>query len=341
MFRDVISAHGTVDILVANAYLQRIEMNSINGRSGAWATAYKGMRRFLLVLVVMNLSATEAVAQKPMMSVDKDLPLSAEQTADTIGLLPLFVRIKELQSSANASDREERVELQQQILLRVVSASLQVGAATGQIDAEIADTRELESYLIGRRDSKADLLNLASLGVGGTVGTANSILGFTNHNTASAVTSVVADTVTLGFSIWELKIRGGQARVLQTPSNMLSEIFGRPSDMSDLNPPVVIKFMNAVPPDDPDGLSRQDRLIRSWVKVGRLPPPNTPKGREKIVHLTSQPGDGTRQSIEDLDDRQAMLYDLRVRLSHIQQDLATLLEDIPTAPMEKLDRSLP
>jgi hypothetical protein len=304
-------------------------MNSVNGRE----------RGFLLVLVVIGALTMKAVAQKPMMSVDKDLPLSARQTAETIALLPLFARIKELQTADDVSEREEQVELQQQILLRVTSAFLQAAAATGQIDAEIADTRELENYLIGRRDSKADFLNLASLGVGGTVGTANSVLGFTNHNVASAVTSVVAGTVTLGFSIWELKTRAGQARVLQTSSNMLSEIFDCPSDMSDLYPPVVMKFMHAVPPDDPDQLSRQDRLIRSWIKVGRIPPPDSPRGREKIIHLTSRPGGGIKQSIGDLDDRQAMLYDLRVRLSHIQQDLATLLEDIPTMRMKTLDQN--
>jgi hypothetical protein len=316
-------------------------MNNVKKRRVGRTNAHGCVRWSLLVLVIIGSLSAEAVAQKPMMSVDKDLPLSAEQTAETIGLLPLFARIKELQSPLNVSEREERVELQQQILLKVTSASLQVGAATGQIDAEIADTRELESYLIGRRDSKADLLNLASLGVGGTVGTANSVLGFTNHNVASAVTSAVAGGVTLGFSIWELKTRGGQTRLLQAPSNMLSEIFGRPSDSSDLYPPVVIKFMHAVPPDDPDGLSRQDRLIRSWVKVGRIPPPNTPKGREKITHLTSQPGDAIKQSIADLDDRQAMLYDLRVRLSHIQQDLATLLEDVPSAQTRTLNQRPP
>ena len=316
----------------------KFEMKSVNRKSGAWVTGYECVRGSLFVLVVLAALTTKALAQKPMMSVDRDLPLSAKQTADTIGLLPLFARVKELQSSGDVLEREERVELQQQILLRVTSAFLQVAAATGQIDAEIADTKELENYLIGRRDSKADLLNLASLGVGGTVGTANSVLGFTNHNVASAATSVVAGTVTLGLSIWELKVRGGQARVLQASSNMLSEIFGCSSDMNDLYPPVVSKFMHAVPPDDPDRLSRQDRLIRSWVKIGRIPPPDTPKGREKIIHLTSSPGDGIKQSIEDLDDRQAMLYDLRVRLSHIQQDLAVLLEDIPTVPMTTKDR---
>ena len=190
-------------------------MNKYKRRRIERTNAHGCARRSLLALVIIGGLSAEAAAQKPMMSVDKDLPLSAEQTAETIGLLPLFARIKELQSPSNDSEREERIEIQQQILLNVTSASLQVEAATGQIDAEIADTRELESYLIGRRDSKADLLNLASLGVGGTAGTANSVLGFTNHDVASAVTSAVAGGVTLGFSIWELKTRGDKRECLR------------------------------------------------------------------------------------------------------------------------------
>jgi hypothetical protein len=256
-------------------------------------------------------------------------------------LLPLYARIKQLDADSPSKERDEIVVLQQQILLRVTSASLQVNATTGQIDAEIADTRELENYLSSRRNSRVNLLNLASLGIGGTVGTANSALGFTDHNLASSVTSLVASSATLGLSIWELKVSQGQAKELQAQSNMLGEIFERPSAMNDMYPPVVVKFMHAVPPEDQEGLSRQERLIRSWVKVGRIPAPDTPKGREKIIHLTSQPGDNIKQSIEDLDDRQAMLYDLRVRLNHIQQDLATLLADIPMVPMKTLAQEQP
>ena len=103
--------------------------------------------------------------------------------------------------------------LQQQILLRVTTASLQVGTATGQIDAEIADTRELQNYLSGRRDSKLAQLDLLNLAIGGTFGTANSALGFTNHDLASALTSAVAGSaaVVLSVEVAACAARRGQA----------------------------------------------------------------------------------------------------------------------------------
>jgi hypothetical protein len=288
----------------------------------------------LCLLTALLCSAPTARAQKPMMAVDKALPLSAEQTAEAIGLLPLFARIKEIQAAGDLADREELVVLQQQILLRVISAALQVGTATGQIDAEIADTRELENYLSSRRNSKLAQLDLLNLAISGTFGTANSALGFTDHDLASNLTSLVAGSAAVALSVQALRVRRGTARRLQSSSNMLSEIFSRPSAENDMYPPVVFKFMHAVPPGDTEGLSRQDRLIRSWVEIGRIPPPDSLKGQEKIEHLTSLPHENIKQSIGDLDDRQAMLYDLRVRLNYIQQDLATLLAAIPTMSMK-------
>ena len=290
--------------------------------------------RAIFVLAAMLYSPSAAMAQKPMMAVDKGLPLSAGQTAEAIGLLPLFARIKKIQAPANPSDREELLILEQQILLRVTTASLQVGTATGQIDAEIADTRELQNYLSGRRDSKLAQIDVSNLAIGGTFGTANSALGFTNHDLASAVTSAVAGSAAVVLSVEALRVRRGDARRLQASSNMLSEVFSRPSAGNDMYPPVVFTFMHAVPPGDRDGLSRQDRLIRSWVEIGRIPPPDSLKGREKIEHVTSLPQENIKQSIGDLDDRQAMLYDLRARLNSIQQDLAALLTTIPPISIE-------
>ena len=59
-------------------------------------------------------------------------------------------------------------------------------------------------------------------------------------------------------------------------------------------------------------------------------------GQEKINHLTSLPGQKIKQSIADLDDRQAMLYDLQVRLNYMKQDLAILLAAVPKLQNDKL-----
>ena len=142
-----------------------------------------------------------AVGQAPKAAPDMELPLSAEQTAQATGLLPIFNRMKELVAQPSVEHQLELVSLQQEVLLQVTAASLQVDAAAGQIAAEIGETRELENYLSGRRDSKVNKINLINLGVGGTLATASSALGFTVHDSAAAATGVLAGTATVVLTL--------------------------------------------------------------------------------------------------------------------------------------------
>jgi hypothetical protein len=298
--------------------------------------AYSNSLRLILPLIAGACLNYGAIAQNPNVAVDMELPLSAEQTAQATGLLPIFNRIKELVAKPSLEHQLELVSLQQQVLLKVTTASLQVDAAAGQIAAEIGETRELENYLSGRRDSKVNKINLLNLGVGGTLGTASAALGFTVHDNAAAATGVLAGATTVALSLVGLKASRGETHELLVPSNMLSEVFSHPSDVNNVYPPVVAAFMNATAPDDVDGLSRQDRLIRSWVDVGRIPEPDSAAGQEKIDRLTSLPGQKIKQTIGDLDDRQAMLYDLQVRLNYMKQDLAILLSAVPSLQNDQL-----
>jgi hypothetical protein len=286
----------------------------------------------LLLAAAVCLSAGACAQSSPKVVPDADLPLSAEQTARAMGMLPLFDRIRELSSNLTSDgSSESRWDLffqRQQALMEVTAASLEVDATTGQIDVEIAETKELQNYLTTHRDSKVGRLNLASIAIGGTAGTASSALGLTTHATAASVTGIVAGSATAVLSLIALRVSEGQKQELEVKSNMLSELFDRPANERNVYSKVVATFMNSPVPDNPDGLTRQQMLIRGWVQVGRIPAPESAKGREKIVTITSMPGDKIKQSIGDLDDRQAMLYDFRARLTHMKRDLAILLTTI-------------
>lgn len=301
-------------------------------------TVHPNYRRFSLFLIATAcLSVGGSAQQPPKVTPDTDLPLSAEQTAQAIGLLPLFDRIRALSSESSSENRLELFLQRQRVLMEVTSASMEVDATTGQIDVEIAETRELQNYLTTHRDSQVARLNLASIAIGGTAGTASSALGLTTHATAASVTGVVAGSATAVLSLIGLRVSsGGPKRELEVQSNMLSELFDRPANERNVYSKVVATFMNSPVPNNPSGLTRQQLLIRGWVQVGRVPEPESPKGQEKIVQITSMPGEKIKQTISDLDDRQAMLYDFRARLTHMKRDLAILLgslsSEMPTNP---------
>jgi hypothetical protein len=301
-------------------------------------TMHQNLRR-CSILLVASLCLNHAVsAQSPPKVVpDTDLPLSAEQTARATGMLPLFDRIRELSSESSSENRWELFFQRQQALMEVTSASLEVDAATGQMDVEIAETRELQNYLTTHRDSQVGRLNLVSIAIGGTAGTASSALGLTTHVRAASVTGIVAGSATAVLSLIGLRVSEGPKRELEVKSNMLSELFDRPANDRNVYSKVVATFMNSPVPGDPEGLTRQQRLIRGWVQVGRIPEPESANGHEKIVQITSMPGEKIKQTISDLDDRQAMLYDFRARLTHMKRDLAILLGSIPSEmPMNPL-----
>lgn len=184
-----------------------------------------------------------------------------------------------------------------------------------------------------------DLLNLASLAIGGSVGTASAALGLTEHRRASGAFGVIAGSSTATLSVLGLAVHSRGSGTLDVPSNMLARLFALPGDPNNIYPSTVARFMTSAAPNDPDHLTRQERLIATWIKLGRVPPLDTPRGHAKILRVASRPGDNVKLSIGDLDDRQAMLYDFRARLSFMKRDLAALLEGLPRDPMPSEDGS--
>ncbi|HTH53613.1 MAG TPA: hypothetical protein VL495_06660, partial [Edaphobacter sp.] len=153
------------------------------------------LKRFLLMVLVIVLpfpGQQRLLAQnQPRAATDMELPLAAEQTAEAIGLKPLYDRLRELSSHPETADRWELLYVQQQAMLQITSASLQVDASCEQVDSEIAEVKELENYMSSRRDTRVARLNLMALILGGAAGTASSALGFTSHDQAAAVFGVV------------------------------------------------------------------------------------------------------------------------------------------------------
>ena len=286
-----------------------------------------------LLLLAGLLFPVRLLAQNhPNLAADTELPLSAEQTATALGITDLFHRIQRseiIPGPTSEKDRWDLLSARQELLFAVNAASLQVDATTGQIDDEISEARELQNYLNARRARQIDLLNLASLAIGGSLGTASAALGLTPHVRASGVTGIISGSSITTLSVIGLHVRKGGKDTLEARSNMLSKLFDLPSDPNDFYPPFVASFMASPAPNDPERISRRDRLVQAWEKLGRIPPPGSEKRSAKLDRLASIPKAHTSLSIGDLDDRQAMLYDLRARIMYVKRDLAILLAAVP------------
>jgi hypothetical protein len=250
-----------------------------------------------------------------------------ESTAQLIGVQSELSQLHELSAANNSSDRWQILWLHQRISERVMAASLQVDATIAQIDNEIARANEIRGYLSDRRDRVVSRANLLSSIVGGGIGATSSGLQLSSGlSKPAAAVGIGAGTLSAGFAAVGIHAQAGKSSRFDFESNMLAELFGRTALPNSQYPATVWTFLNEASPNGSAGLTRRQELLQTWVRVKRI---DSLSSNEKIDHLTSQPSDLLKLSIDDFEDRAAMLQDVRARISYLKRDLGTILLSLP------------
>ncbi len=208
-----------------------------------------------------------------------------------------------------------------------MAASLQVDATIAQIDNEIARSNEVRGFLSDRRDRAVSRANLLSVLVGGTVGATSSGLQLSSSLTKPAAgVGIAAGTLSAGLALAGIREEKGQSLRFNFESNMLAEFFDRPTLPNSQYPATIWIFLNEPSPTGQAGITRKQELLQTWVQVKRI---DSLSSTEKIDHLTSQPSENLKLSIDDFEDRGAMLQDVRARISYFKRDLGALLTSLP------------
>lgn len=273
-------------------------------------------------LPIAGILTASLVMGAPTQGFTQTKPQPPENTAELIGILP---EVNELKKTT--ADRWKILWLHQHISEQVMAVSLQVDATIAQIDNEIARANELHSYLADRRDRTVSRANLLGVIVGGTVGATSSGLGLSSNLTKpAAAVGIGAGTLSAGLALAGIHAQKGESSQFEFPSNMLAKFFDRPTLSNSEYPGEIWRFLNEAAPAGPDNLSRKQELIQTWIRVKRI---DSLTSTEKIDHLTSQPSEGLKLSIDDLEDRAAMLQDVRARIAYLKRDLGALLKSLP------------
>jgi hypothetical protein len=84
--------------------------------------------------------------------------------------------------------------------------------------------------------------------------------------------------------------------------------------------------LNEAPASNPAGPTRKQQLVETWVQVKRI---DSLASADKIDRLTSQPSQLRKLTIDDFEDRAAMLQDVRARISFLKRDLGALISSLP------------
>jgi hypothetical protein len=150
------------------------------------------------------------------------------------------------------------------------------------------------------------------------IGTANP------YQNAGNVMEVGAGALSTGISTYALKQSSGEKRTANVNPNMLARFFSL-STTKDRDIPVPIwNFLNEPMPEG-KGLSRRDILIQRWVQIGRIPPPKSKEGQRRIALLCGTVAQPHQVSIDLLNDRVAMLDDLRAAIGQMSRQLLEIM----------------
>jgi hypothetical protein len=259
------------------------------------------------------------------------LGASVDATARLVGVLPELTELRELSEHSESADRWRVLWLHQNISEQVMAASLQVDATIAQIDNEITRANEVRGYLSDRRDRVVSRANLLSALIGGGLGATSSGLQLSSGlDKPAAGVGIGAGAFSAGLALTGIHAQAGKTSVFDYESNMLAELFGRPELPDSHYPAMVWGFLNEPVPNGAEGVTRKQQLIETWVQVKRI---DSMASAAKIGQLTSQPSQLRKLSIDDLEDRAAMLQDVRARISFLKRDLGELLRSLPVVAL--------
>jgi hypothetical protein len=293
----------------------------VGWRACRWAGSIRGL--CAAGLVALSVTVAAQVAPKEVQTKQADM----ESVEGLVGVSSQVSRLKELAMSRGSVDRWEILWLHQHISERIMAASLQVDATIAQIDNEISIADEVHGYLSDRRDRTVNRANLFGILLGGGLSATSSVLQLsTNLDKASTAVDIAGGSASVGFALVGIHAQKGGSARFDFNSNMLAEFFDRPTLPTSQYPATVWAFLNEPSPTSPEHLTRKAQLLKTWVVVQRL---GSLSNTDKIARVTSEPSEMLKLSIDDLEDRAAMLQDVRARISFLKRDLGNLLASLP------------
>lgn len=249
----------------------------------------------------------------------------AQAVSDIIGAKDLLVQLASLE--AEAAEQSEGfttlrlLQVQQQLLNRIVLAILEVARTAAEADCEEERADQLADRLQDVRDKRIRRQTLIAIVGDAMIGIVAGGLSLALQETASAATAILGGSVATGFGL--AAFFDDSRHEFQHQRNLLAEIWEGRADSS-LFPRSVWRYLNRPLLDDPEHRSLRDALVLRWRQDGRLGEGGSETERRRIELFF---GRGGAYEIEDLRARAAMLDLLEADVNLMSQDLERLMQE--------------
>lgn len=253
----------------------------------------------------------------------------AQEVAREIGVIKLIEQLyllPERERGAGGAMSLTALSLRQEISEVVLGTSLEVDGLIAEIDNELAQMSAIRADLEARRDRAIGINTIANIIASGATGIVGTALQFKNStaNLGNAI-GVAGAGISTVLSVIGLRQQRGGHKSLGVAPNLLAKLFDKKPEFHSDYPEEVWTYLNAVPPSESVTGTRRALLIKRWTELGRIDPIETPKGQRKIELLTSSISQQRSLTIDLLNDRGAMLEDVRAQVSLMKRDLSKLM----------------
>jgi len=280
------------------------------------------------------LKATDSQNPPGVQNMVADVATLPPNAVEASGLLGVQALVSYLRTNSGAVSNYDPVIVGDRLYLirRVFTSALDVRTNVDTLDGEISYESDVLDRMTRTRDHMVAMLNNANfyqLGILAIIIDGNlGLSGNTRWLRASNMLNIVSGLSVGGLAGAALLAQRGGWRPLPSRLNMLGQTLGMSPPEEYRFSPEVWKFINSVPPDSKNGLTRVEQLRRMWKEQkGTYPNMDKESNREKMA--ASGPHHCDRcETIKLIKYRLNMLYDVQGLVGLFDTDLDDLLRAV-------------
>jgi hypothetical protein len=274
----------------------------------------------------VQLAALEPKADTRLLPETKrTLTPGAQEIAELLNIMPLVDQLGALHKSGSSENAElKELKLHVKLTDSILIAGLEVRDAAARIELELSRLDRFRGMLGEKRDRAIKYNSLANIFGGGVLNEIGQAGEMKTNEIPGEATELVGGGVVMLLSALAFHQQSGQKQKADLKPNMLSEVFGRPTNNDTQLSPLIWSYLNSQDPNSVKGRTRLDSLLQHWRSYRLIGNMKTVDGKKRVANL-SNTAPRTMVDIDLCDDEMALLSDLRAEIYQIDRYLLELL----------------
>ena len=266
---------------------------------------------------------------------DTDFGLTADtfQLVKMWGLVPSIKTLKSLPKHHTNPQTDQiirRLVIRQQIDDLVLTKMFDVRKTLNLIDKQISKGQAISAKMSNKRDKAIRFNTYADIVAGGVTGIASGTLRLaTAVFLAPDVVDVGEGILEGGLALLALRNENIYHRMESGVPTLLGKVIFPDHNHTNLFPESVWQYLNTTPVNSKTNLTRREEMVHRWMdsKYCLIHGGHKKAKKDRVHHISGiHKGSSPRLTIDLLEDRIAMLEDLRTEVTHMEEYVAELYQ---------------